>query len=287
MLQRRSISVPVDGGELSVEVTGPVPAGGSPVVLLLHDLASNGIVWRLVTARIDETVSTFAIDARGRVGERRPARTVRAGQPTSETPSPSSITSRSVVSRRRSWHGGLHRHRLATPLPDRVDGVVLVDGGLPITVTSRSRTPRSTASLLPVLQRLRTTHADRDAAVLDARQRTRSDDRASPTRSSSSRCSTTSVGSHRWCGVGPTRPPSGSTAASCSSIPTRRRRSTHVDVPVEMLRVAGQPERADGAAIVLADADQLERRLAAAERRDRARARSRRARDATPREPTP
>lgn len=66
MVTTRSISVPVDGGELYGEVTGPEPRNGGPVVILLPDLASNVASWRLVTARLPEPITAIAVDLRGR-----------------------------------------------------------------------------------------------------------------------------------------------------------------------------------------------------------------------------
>ncbi len=64
----RPMAIPVDGGDLAVDLTGPGPASAESVVLLVHDLTGNAAVWQLVTSRLPSTVAAIAVDLRGRGG---------------------------------------------------------------------------------------------------------------------------------------------------------------------------------------------------------------------------
>ncbi len=170
MLQRRSMAVPVEGGELFVELTGPQPGTSPQAVLFLHDLAGNALSWRLVAARVDAVATTIAVDARGRAAS-------------SELPPPFGMHAHLTDLVRLLDHlqvgscvvvghgtGALTASNLARWRPDIVDGAVFVDGGLPLLVAGDPQAAIE-STLLPVLHRLRATHSDRAAALLDARRR--------------------------------------------------------------------------------------------------------------------
>ncbi len=179
MTQRRSISVPVEGGELSVEVAGPMPSQRSPVVLFFHDLASNAVVWRLVTSRLDETATSLSIEARGRAASAEVSEPYGVARHVADAvavldyfesthgASSSNEPTRCVVVGHGT--GAWAAMHVAAAMPDRVLGAVLVDGGMPLEVSGDPRQAID-AALLPVLRQLRIVYADRDAALLSARR---------------------------------------------------------------------------------------------------------------------
>ncbi|MEZ5229165.1 MAG: alpha/beta hydrolase [Acidimicrobiales bacterium] len=169
MQQRRSISVPVAGGELSVEVSGASPERSNGSVVFLHDLAANSVSWRSVT-------STRPGDDRTGAGPSRP-------RCDGELPEPFGIDAHvadviAVLDHTGAGSCVLVGHgtgaSIATSMaerhPDRVHGCVLIDGGVPIRVIGDHAVVID-AALLPLLQRLRTVYPDRDTALLAARAR--------------------------------------------------------------------------------------------------------------------
>ncbi|MEZ5375455.1 MAG: alpha/beta hydrolase [Acidimicrobiales bacterium] len=170
MQQRRSISVPVAGGELSVEVSGASPERSNGSVVFLHDLAANSVSWRSVTSRLDPATTALAPDLRGRAAS-------------GELPEPFGIDAHvadviAVLDHTGAGSCVLVGHgtgaSIATSMaerhPDRVHGCVLIDGGVPIRVIGDHAVVID-AALLPLLQRLRTVYPDRDTALLAARAR--------------------------------------------------------------------------------------------------------------------
>ncbi len=170
MLSRRSISVPVAGGELSAEICGPSSATAAVAVVLLHDLSSNAVVWRLVSARLDPSILVVAPDQRGRGAS-------------SALPEPFGMTAHlddviAMLDHLRvdvcvvvgHGYGAAVAANLARAHPDRVGACVLVGGGLP---RSPLEDPNQAIDerLLPVLADLRATVSSRDDALEAARRR--------------------------------------------------------------------------------------------------------------------
>ena len=170
MLQRRSISVPVAGGELSAELCGPSSATGTVAVVLLHDLDANALVWRLVDARLDPSFLVVAPDLRGRGAS-------------SVLPDPFGMAAHldDVIATLDHLlvdacvvvghgYGAAIAANLARQHPERVAACVLVGGGLP---TSPLDDPHRMIDecLVPVLAELRATPSSRDDALAAARRR--------------------------------------------------------------------------------------------------------------------
>lgn len=160
----RTVDVPVRGGDLRVGVWEPsVAASDAPAVLAVHGITASHRAWVTVAERLPG-VRVIAPDLRGR------------GR-SNGLPGPYGITTHADDLARVLDHfelpaavvlghsmGGFvtvatfHRHR------DRVAGVVLVDGGLPLPVPAGLTPDEATAAILgPAQRRLSMTFADHAA----------------------------------------------------------------------------------------------------------------------------
>lgn len=162
VIEGERVDVEVAGGRLATFHLGADPS--APPVIAIHGITSTSRTWLAIARALEDRASLIAIDLRGR------------GR-SNALPPPFGIDAhvRDVIAV--LDHFGLDRGvivghslgayiaaRLATLHPDRVDNLVLVDGGLTI--------PESTdvdpeefmeAFLGPTLARLRMTFADLDA----------------------------------------------------------------------------------------------------------------------------
>jgi pimeloyl-ACP methyl ester carboxylesterase len=123
------LAVPVAGGDLSV-LHWPADAEGAPVVVLLHGLTSNAMVWARVAGALAGEFEVVAPDLRGRAGS--------AG-----LPGPYGLATHAddllalldrfgdAVLGGHSMGGFVAALAAAGAARDRVRGLVLVDGGLP------------------------------------------------------------------------------------------------------------------------------------------------------------
>jgi pimeloyl-ACP methyl ester carboxylesterase len=161
------VEVPVAGGRLHVATTGPVD--DRPLALCVHGITSSSRAWTLVAAHLDGAgVAVAAPDLRGRAAS-------------NGLPGPFGMAAHAADLVAVLDHLGVDRAvvaghsmgayvvaRLAADHPDRVAGVVLVDGGLPL--------PRPAgldgdvqaaldAILGPAIARLRQTFASEDEYV--------------------------------------------------------------------------------------------------------------------------
>ena len=160
----RAVDVPVRGGDLRVGIWEPASEpDDAPTVLAVHGITASHRCWVSLARQLPD-VRLIAPDLRGR------------GR-SNDLPGPYGITGHAddlaVVLDRLEvpaatvvGHsmGGfvtvatVHRHA------DRVAGVVLVDGGLPLQVADGVTAEQATAAILgPVQQRLAMTFADREA----------------------------------------------------------------------------------------------------------------------------
>jgi pimeloyl-ACP methyl ester carboxylesterase len=146
--------VPVDGGELAVEVT----PGDTEPVLAVHGLSSNRRLWSWLQAE-DPGLTLVAPDLRGRADS-------------VDVPGPSSVAQhaqdlvavldavgldRAVVVGMSM--GGFVAVALASAHPDRVAALVLVDGGFPM-AQHPTDPDRVRAAFAPAADRARHTYAD-------------------------------------------------------------------------------------------------------------------------------
>lgn len=163
----RTVDVPVRGGDLRVGIWEPEPgstdATDAPAVLAVHGITASHRAWLSVAQQLPD-IRIIAPDLRGRGRSH-------------ELPGPYGIRGHADDLARVLDHldvpaatvmghsmGGfvtvatVHRHR------DRVTGVVLVDGGLPLPIPEGLTPDEVTAAILgPVQRRLSMTFADREA----------------------------------------------------------------------------------------------------------------------------
>jgi lipase len=126
--------VPVAGGRLTVAHAGPPPEEADVVVLAIHGITGNGMIWRAVAREVtrDTQISLLAPDLRGR------------GQSTA-LPGPYGIAthvedllavadyvgaSRPVLVGHSM--GAYVAARIVAEHPERAGGLVLIDGGTPV-----------------------------------------------------------------------------------------------------------------------------------------------------------
>jgi lipase len=152
-------TVPVTGGELTVGIWNPDATGDT--VVALHGITASHLAWQAVAARLP-AVRVIAPDLRGR------------GRSNS-LPGPYGMDSHAddvaAVLDRFQLHrpllaghsmGAFVAMQMVRRHPDRVGGVVLIDGGLPLETSAQS--PEEALALLgPAAQRLSMTFPSRGA----------------------------------------------------------------------------------------------------------------------------
>ena len=166
-------TAPVEGGELAYGQAGPAPGAADAVVVALHGIAGNRMAWRSVARAMASVprVTIIAPDLRGRADS--------AG-----LPGPFGITSHVADVLALLEHVGaatavLAGHsmgayvaaRLAAERPERVAGVVLVDGGIPVHELDEDSAAAARAVVIgPAAARHALTFASADAYVDFSRQ---------------------------------------------------------------------------------------------------------------------
>ncbi|QRP43407.1 alpha/beta fold hydrolase [Amycolatopsis sp. FDAARGOS 1241] len=128
----RTLSVPVDGGELEVEVV----RAASPPVLAVHGITSNRKLWNWLRAGAPD-LSLVMPDLRGRAGSFGVAGTSSLRQHGEDLIRVLDALGHDVVDVCGMSMGAFVAVELATRRPDRVRGLVLVDGGLPMIMPPR------------------------------------------------------------------------------------------------------------------------------------------------------
>jgi pimeloyl-ACP methyl ester carboxylesterase len=159
---RERVDVPVAGGELATFRLGS--DAGAPPVIAIHGITSTSRTWLAPARALGDRASLIALDLRGRG---------RSG----ELPPPFGIDAHvrdviAVLDRFGLKRAVIAGHslgayiaaRLATLHPDRVDSLVLVDGGLTIPESAGVDPEKFMEAFLgPTLARLKMTFADLDA----------------------------------------------------------------------------------------------------------------------------
>jgi pimeloyl-ACP methyl ester carboxylesterase len=159
---RRNLDVPVAGGELRGRIWDS--GRGAPTVVAVHGITSNHLAWAKVADRLQPDVSLAATDLRGRVRS-------------AALPGPWGIRRHADDVIAVLDHLALDRAVLAghsmgawvvllTALrnPERVAGLVLVDGGVSLPAPVGLSTDEVLAAVLgPALERLATTYPSREA----------------------------------------------------------------------------------------------------------------------------
>ncbi len=160
--ERERVRVAVDGGELAVWRLGSPEA---PPVLAVHGITANSHGWLAVARALGGRASLIAVDLRGRADSRElPAPYGTAAYVADLVAvidafdlGPALITGHSL--------GAYIAARLAVEAPDRVQELVLVDGGLTIPQTGEVKDPQAfiEAFLGPSLARLAMRFASAEA----------------------------------------------------------------------------------------------------------------------------
>ncbi|MGW4486704.1 alpha/beta fold hydrolase [Amycolatopsis sp. NPDC004368] len=125
----RTTTVPVDGGALAVEVV----AGTSAPVLAVHGVTSNRRLWNWLRAEAPD-LSLIMPDLRGRAGSFAVAGASSPRQHAADLVRVLDALGHDRVDVCGMSMGGFVAVELATRWPERVRGLVLVDGGLPMAV---------------------------------------------------------------------------------------------------------------------------------------------------------
>ncbi len=161
------VRVPVDGGELSA-LHWAADAPGSPVVVLVHGITANAMVWAPVAAALAGEFEVVAPDLRGRAGSaglpgpyglQRHADDVAALLDRYGADDDAGADASVLVGH--SMGAFVATLAAAGPARDRVHGLVLVDGGLALPEPPGADVDAKLAALLgPSLGRLGTTFPD-------------------------------------------------------------------------------------------------------------------------------
>jgi lipase len=158
-----TIGVPVIGGTLNVGVREG--RQGAPAVVLIHGITANHHTWTMVAEELGDDVTLLAPDLRGRAGSaslpgpygmRNHARDIAA------VLDHAGIDAATIVGHSM---GGFVTAAFAVDYADRVNGLVLVDGGVTIAEAPQDTDIDAvlTQILGPTMQRLSMTFADEDA----------------------------------------------------------------------------------------------------------------------------
>ncbi|WP_326834475.1 alpha/beta hydrolase [Amycolatopsis rhabdoformis] len=153
--ESRTVAVPVEGGALAVEV---VTAASAPV-LAVHGVTSNRRLWNWLRAEAPD-LSLVLPDLRGRAGSFAVAGPSSLRQHAEDLVRVLDALGHDRVDVCGMSMGGFVAVELATRRPDRVRGLVLVDGGLPMTVPPGLTRETVAAAFAPQLERVSRRWAD-------------------------------------------------------------------------------------------------------------------------------
>jgi pimeloyl-ACP methyl ester carboxylesterase len=128
VLDERTERVPVDGGDLVVHVLAEAPPG-APTVVALHSISSNALAWVPVARDLSGRVTLIAPDMRGRAES---AALRSTGLADHVVDVMRVLDHFGLESATLAGHamGGFAAALTAATHPERVNGAVLVDGGL-------------------------------------------------------------------------------------------------------------------------------------------------------------
>ncbi|WP_328608550.1 alpha/beta hydrolase [Amycolatopsis sp. NBC_00345] len=145
----KTVSVPVDGGALAVEVA----ESDSAPLLAIHGVTSNCRLWNWLRASAPE-LSLVMPDLRGRAGSFGVSGRSSLRQHAEDLVRVLDALSLDTVDVCGMSMGGFAAVELATGWPDRVRGLVLVDGGLPMAAPVGLTPEMLPAAFTPQLGRL-------------------------------------------------------------------------------------------------------------------------------------
>jgi pimeloyl-ACP methyl ester carboxylesterase len=151
-------SVPVGGGELRVASWG----SGGPLVVAVHGITASHVAWRAVAQHLNG-VTLLAPDLRGRGGSAQVSAPYGIAAHARDV---LAVLDHLGVREALAVGHSMGAHvvaELAANHPERVTGLILVDGGLPVRLPSGADPDELLESTLgPALARLRRTFASRD-----------------------------------------------------------------------------------------------------------------------------
>ncbi|MEO8693823.1 MAG: alpha/beta fold hydrolase, partial [Acidimicrobiales bacterium] len=156
-------SVAVDGGTLTVGLSGPEPSQARATVIAAHGITASSVSWNAVARALPDDVSLVAVDLRGRGAS-------------ASLPPPFGMRAHSedllrvidafsldaVVAAGHSM-GGYVTSMLAATHPTRVRALVLIDGGFPLPVPVGLPPEQIVEAVVgPAVSRLSMTFANRE-----------------------------------------------------------------------------------------------------------------------------
>lgn len=153
------ISVPVDGGSLAVGVRQG--RQGAPVAVLVHGITANHKTWALVADELGDDVTMIAPDLRGRAGSAHLPAPYGMHQHAKDIKAILDHVGVDTATIVGHSMGGFVTAAFALDYPERVAGLVLVDGGVTISELPEGADIDEvlTAILGPTMQRLSMTFA--------------------------------------------------------------------------------------------------------------------------------
>lgn len=154
--------VPVGGGDLTVHLLAEAPAG-APTVVALHSISSNGLAWQPLADRLAGRLGVVAPDMRGRAESSALRSTGLADHARDVAALVDHLGLDGVVLAGHSM-GAFVAALAAASMPERVRGVLLVDGGLPFPSPGTFDVDEVLHSIIgPAMDRLSMTFPDEDA----------------------------------------------------------------------------------------------------------------------------
>ena len=162
MFELRSIAV--DGGMLTVGLSGPEPARAATTVIAVHGITASLVSWSAVARALPADVSLVAVDLRGRGGSASlPGPFGMRAHCTDLLRVLDALSVDEVVAAGHSM-GGYVVAALAASSPSRVRSLVLIDGGFPLAAPPGLRPAEIVEAVVgPAVSRLSMTFATRDA----------------------------------------------------------------------------------------------------------------------------
>ncbi|MBO0829019.1 MAG: alpha/beta hydrolase [Streptosporangiales bacterium] len=153
------IAVPVDGGKLTVGVWGD----SGPVVLAVHGITGSHLAWSVVAEQLAGRARLAAVDLRGRgLSADLPAPYGMAAHAADCVAVLDALRAGSAVVAGHSM-GGFVSLVLGDLRPERVERIVLVDGGPPLPLPAGVEPEEQLAAVIgPAATRLQLRFADRD-----------------------------------------------------------------------------------------------------------------------------
>ncbi|HEX3678451.1 MAG TPA: alpha/beta hydrolase [Galbitalea sp.] len=155
------VTAPVRGGSLTAGVWG---AGTGEAVLAFHGITASHVSWRAVARSLDGTRTVIAPDLRGRGGSRELPGPFGMAQHATDAAKLLDFLGIDRVDIVGHSMGGFVGMRFAADYPERVRGITLIDGGVPLPLPTGIPIEKlMKATLGPALARLEETYPTRES----------------------------------------------------------------------------------------------------------------------------